>query len=46
MNSDFGRPLDVGPGEGDCVLLFENGLLRDCRAKGRPFGAGALMVAL
>lgn len=47
MNSDFGRVLGVGPGEGDCVLFLEKGLLRDWRAKGRPpFGAGALIAFL
>lgn len=44
--SDFGRVVFVvlgAPGVGDGVFLAK-GLLREFRAKGRPFGAGALIV--
>lgn len=41
---DFGRrAAGVSPGDGEGVFLAK-GLLREFRAKGRPFGAGALMV--
>jgi hypothetical protein len=43
--ADVGRAAAAGPGDGDCVFLAK-GLFRELRAKGRPFGAGALIAVL
>ena len=43
MTSDLGRVVLGEPGVGDGVFLAK-GLLRELRAKGRPFCAGALIV--
>lgn len=41
--AETGRAAAVGPGDGDGEFLAK-GLLRELRAKGLPFGAGALMI--